>query len=99
MTSAYNRGSTLVRRNLDGQAQAATIRVGRQATKDEAARLRDRIAELERDLARARRCIYELRRSKDARISEARAEQSRSDAAVHILTRIAFPGDHKKDES
>jgi hypothetical protein len=88
--AAYNRGSKLVRREADERAREAISRADRDAYKAEAARLRDRVITLERDLARARRCIAELRRSKDARMSDARDEQSRSDAAIRILARIAF---------
>jgi len=93
--SAYNRGSRVVRRSTDDQMGAATERAERQATADDADRLRLRVAELERDLGRARRCIFELRRSKEERLAEARAETSRADAAIRILVRIAFPEDRK----
>ena len=94
--SQYNRGSAVLRRDIDGLMSVPLARAERDAEKDELARLREQIRTLERDLARARRCIAELRRSKDARLAEAREEQSRSDAAIRILTRIAFPQDHKR---
>lgn len=72
----------------------ALLRAERAAEKEEAAHLREEVARLERELARARRCIAELRRSKGERLAEARAEQNTSDAAIRILTRIAFPEDH-----
>lgn len=89
--AASNRGDTIIRRDADVQVDAAARRMDHRVRSDESDRLRDQISELERDLARARRCIAELRRSKDARMSEARAEQSRSDCAIKILTSIAFP--------
>lgn len=80
-------------RELDPVAAAAMARAERRAHADDRARLLERVAILERDLKRARRCIAELRRARDARADETRADASRSDAAIRILTRIAFPGD------
>jgi predicted nucleic acid-binding Zn-ribbon protein len=71
------------------------LRADRQAAKDETQVLRERIARLERELSRARRCIAELRRSKDARMSEARDDQNRSDAAIKMLAKLSFPEDCK----
>jgi len=70
---------------------AASVRAEREASKAAAATLRSRIAELEHELSRARRCIAELRRSKEARMEEARAYSASSQAAIRILTRLAFP--------
>lgn len=92
--AAYNRGSKLISRDADEDMGKVLVRAEREAVKAERARLRQQVAELQRELGRARRCIAELRRSKEERLTEARAEQSRSDAAIHILTRIAFPADH-----
>lgn len=92
--AAYNRGSKLISREADEAIPTALLRADREAHKAEVARLREQVARLESDLARARRCIAELRRSKDARLAEARAEQSSSAAAIGILTRLAFPTDH-----
>jgi len=72
------------------RSAAIAPRIERQAQKDEAARLRERITELERDLSRARRCIAELRRSKAERLSEAREATRQADAAVSMLCRLAF---------
>ena len=91
--AAYNRGSKALASAAAEQARPAMLRADRIAEKDEAQRLRDRILTLERDLGRARRCIAELRRSKEAPLSEARSEASRSDSAVRILARVAFPSD------
>jgi phage shock protein A len=93
--AAHNRGNRIIAREADERMSVALLRAEREAQKDEVARLREQVATLERDLARARRCVAELRRSKDARMAEARAEHSRSDAAIRILTRVAFPGDRK----
>lgn len=92
--AAYNRGSRVVAREVDSLAQTGAARTARAAEAEQTAHLRDRIRSLERDLGRARRCIAELRRSKEARISEAREALARSDSAIRMLTRIAFPADH-----
>lgn len=44
--AAYNRGSRLVSKEADERMSAVTLRVDRQAYKDEAARLREQIAAL-----------------------------------------------------
>lgn len=93
--AAYSRGTRLIAQDAQERARVVAPRVERQAQKDEAARLRERVAELERDLSRARRCIAELRRSKEARLTEAREDSARSAAAISILCRIAFPGDEE----
>lgn len=89
--ASYNRGSRLISMEADEAMPVAAARAERHAAKDDAARLRAQVAELERQLARARRCIAELRRSKDTRMTEAQADRSSSQAAIKILTRIAFP--------
>lgn len=91
--AAYNRGSRGISRDADKAMPAAIIRADRQAHKDQAERLQAQIDKLERDLSRARRCIAELRRSKEARMSEAHADLARADMAVSHLCRIAFPDD------
>lgn len=88
--AGYGRGSRLLTREIDQGAEQRARRAERDADRDRCAALTERIASLERDLARARRCIAELRRSKDARLTEARAEMATGDAAIRILTRIAF---------
>lgn len=91
--AAYNRGSRVISREANERMPTALARADRDARKEEAARLRAQVERLERDLARARRCIAELRRSKAERLSEVRAELSRSERATSILCHIAFPGD------
>jgi phage shock protein A len=88
--AAYNRGTKCIARATDADMPAIHARADRQAHKDEADRLRAQVAKLERDLARARRCIAELRRSKEERVTEARAEASSSAAAITTLCRLAF---------
>lgn len=89
--SSYNRGSKVIARDADTAIAVAASRAERSALHEENARLRDCIADLERDLGRARRCIAELRRSKDERIAELRADISRGDFAIKTLCRLAFP--------
>ena len=93
--AAYNRGSRIVAREADERARSIDSRIERQALTDEVTRLQERIGLLERDLMRARRCIAELRRSREARLAEVRADASRSASAISMLCRIAFPGDSK----
>jgi hypothetical protein len=88
--AASNRGTRVVRRDIDARIPAVMVRADREAAKDEVSRLRERVCALERELARARRCVAELRRTKEERLAEARAEQARGDAAIRILTRLAF---------
>lgn len=89
--AAYNRGTKVLARDLASRLPAAHRRADRAAAQDQEARLQAQIAVLERDLARARLCIAELRRSKEARLSEARHALATSHAAIRILTRLAFP--------
>jgi chromosome segregation ATPase len=96
--AAHNRGSRLVSVDADRLMPAAAARADRNSHKDEADRLRAQVEKLERDLSRARRCIAELRRSKDARMSEARAEMNASRLAISILCRRVFPGVRGGDE-
>ena len=98
--AAYRRGSANIAREARERVSSAVLaRVDRQAHVDEANRLREVIARLERDLARARRCIAELRRSKDARMQEARSEVERSSAAVKVLCLVAFKNETSTGKS
>jgi len=49
--SQYNRGSAVLRRDIDGLMSVPLARAERDAEKDELARLREQIRTLERDLA------------------------------------------------
>jgi hypothetical protein len=91
--AASNRGSRIVARQAAAAVSAIAPRIERIAEKDEADRLRARISDLEHDLVKARRCIAELRRSKDECMADAKAEIQRGDAAIAILCKIAFSGD------
>lgn len=88
--AAYNRGTRNLSAEADAAMTSALVRAERLARDDENARLRRTAETLERDLARARRCIAELRRAKDARMTEAWAALNASDCAVSILCRLAF---------
>jgi hypothetical protein len=91
--AAYNRGSALLAREADAAMPSASARADRSAAKEHVERLQGRVVALEHELARARRCIAELRRSKAERLTEARVELARTQLSISILCRIAFPGD------
>lgn len=94
MTAAsYRRGSRVLMRDADRAMPEIHAREDARATKDEAARLRARIAELERDLRRARRCLAAERLAREARVAEARADRSAADFAIATLCKRAFPSD------
>lgn len=89
--AAYNRGTRAVARGADADAQPAAIRAERHALKDERARLLKRVAELEGDLRRARRCLAAERHGREQlrlRLLEAERQYR---FAVSILCRLAFP--------
>lgn len=91
--AAYNRGTKLIASDADGQMATANVRADRAALSEENAHLKSQIRSLHRELARARRCIAELRRSKDALMADARTDAASSAAAISVLCRIAFPED------
>lgn len=64
--AAYNRGSRIVSRGADERMPVALDRADKQATKDEIARLRGQVAELELELRRARRCLAAERAGREA---------------------------------
>jgi hypothetical protein len=71
----------------------ALSRADRQAHNDEIVRLRERVASLERDLARARRCLASERAGREA-LRVRLADEERANAlGVGVLCRLAFPGD------
>ena len=93
--ASYNRGSRRVSEYAEQDMQAASQRADRQAYKDEIQRLRLQVAWLERDLARARRCLAATRLSHDQRMAESRAALRDADSSISILCRLAFPEDAK----
>ena len=80
----------MLARDIDRAMPIANARADIDATSDALRASEARVAELERGLQRARRCIAELRRAKADRLREAREDQSRSDAAVRILCKRCF---------
>ncbi len=93
--AATVRGDRLVSRSLESATKVAVVRATRNAEDREVQALRDRCRVLERDLARARRCIAELRRSKAARLLDAQQQQHKTDFAVSLLCKMAFPKDKR----
>ena len=89
--AAYNRGSRLVSREADERMPLASSRADRQAHKDEVARLREQVAALERDLARARRCIASERAGREALRVRLSDEERANAYGVGVLCRLAFP--------
>jgi len=98
MTAAsYNRGSRVLARDIDAAMPAAILRAGREADELDVARLRVRVASLERELQRARRCIAAERAGREAlrlRLSDSKREYA---FAVGILCKLAFPNDRAKE--
>jgi hypothetical protein len=91
--AAYNRGSRLVAREADERMPGALSRADRQVHKDEVVRLREQVASLKRDLARARRCLASERAGREA-LRVRLADEERANAfGVGVLCRLAFPGD------
>jgi septal ring factor EnvC (AmiA/AmiB activator) len=91
--AAYNRGSRRLAIEADQLAPVSLARSERQAHKDEAERLRARVADLERDLKRARRCIAAQRFANDALSERLREADRVYHFSVRTLCRLAFPGD------
>ena len=91
--AAYNRSSRYLAADLDRLTPAANARADRQALSDENERLREQVANLTRDLARARRCLAAERYGREQLRLRAAAEERSSAFAVSTLCRLAFPGD------
>ena len=80
-------------READDRMPGASARADRQARKDEIVSLRERVASLEHDLARARRCLASERAGREA-LRVRLADEERAYAfGVGVLCRLAFPGD------
>jgi|GEM_PF-2521944 len=80
-------------RDADKRMPEANLRADIQAREDESARLRERVAELERDLGRARRCLAAERVGREALRVRLAHEQEASDFGIGVLCRLAFPRD------
>lgn len=89
--AAYNRGSRLVAREADERIQVATSRADAHAHKEEVARLRERVAVLERELGRARRCLASERAGREALRVRLSREERVNAFSVGVLCRLAFP--------
>jgi hypothetical protein len=91
--AAYNRGSRSIARDADALMPLAINRADRQAHKDEIERLQAQVADLTRDLARARRCLAAERLGRESlRLRLATAERIYA-FAVGTLCRCAWPLD------
>ena len=91
--AAYNRGSACLSKQADEAMPIAVKRADRAAHKDETARLKDRVAELERDLSRARRALAAERYGREQLRVRLAREESAYAFAVGILCRRAFAED------
>lgn len=94
--AAYNRGNKAISQETDREISAARYRAERQALKDENARLRERVAALERDLKRACRCLAAERYAREKRVTELKADVQSYRFGTSLLCRIAFPSDPTK---
>lgn len=91
--AAYNRGSRSISRETREGAAGVDARAEYLALADENARLRARVAQLDADIGRARRCLAAERAGREALRQQAIECRDRSAAVVRNLCRIAFPGD------
>lgn len=91
--AAYNRGSRIVSRGADERMPEALCRADRLAHKDEISRLHERVAELERELRRARRCLASERAARESLRVRLANEERANAFGVGVLCRLAFPGD------
>lgn len=100
--AAYNRGSRIGHKEADERIAGVALRADRQAHKDEIARLRDRVAALEHDLRRARRCLAAERAGRESlRVRLANEERSHAftaDILCHIARRAGVPGFVESDD-
>ena len=91
--AASNRGSRSIARDADALMPMAITRADRQAHKDEIERLRAQVADLTRDLTRARRCLAAERQGRESlRLRLMDAERVYA-FVVGILCRLAWPKD------
>jgi chromosome segregation ATPase len=85
--AAYNRGSQLVSKEADSRMPGANARAEHQALKEEIAKLAEHAASLEKELARARRCLAAERMGRE-RLRQALADAGSSYSfAVGVLTK------------
>lgn len=86
--AAYNRGTGVVAREADVKMAGAHTLADRRAAAEERTRLRAQIARLERDLARARRCLAGEREGRE-RLRLALISERSSRSMVETLGRAA----------
>lgn len=89
--AASNRGSRSIARDADALMPMAITRADRQAHKDEIERLRAQVADLTRDLKRARRCIAAERQGRENLRLRLVAEERIYAFAVGVLCRRLWP--------
>jgi nitrate reductase assembly molybdenum cofactor insertion protein NarJ len=94
--AAYNRGSRSISRETREGADVVDARAEYMAIADENARLRARVAQLDVDLARARRCLAAERNGREALRQRLAAKESAYAFAVPTLCKRAFPDDRSE---
>lgn len=91
--ATYNRGSRGIARDADALMPLAIRRAARRAHGDEVERLRAQVADLTRDLTRARRCLAAERQGRESlRLRLMDAERVHA-FVIGILCRLAWPKD------
>ena len=96
--AGHNRGSRVLSRDADERMPPAAARADRQASADESDKLRKRVAILERELRRARRCLAVERLGRErlrVRLSVAQGDYA---FGVGVLCRRAFPADMESSQ-
>jgi DNA helicase IV len=88
--AAYNNGSRVIAAEVESHMPAAQARADRQAHKDEIERLKNRVAQAERKLARARRCLAAERYARAKREGELKTELKAAAFSTSVLCRLAF---------
>ena len=88
--AAYSRGSRGIARDADALMPLALSRADKQAHKDETERLRAQVADLTRDLTRARRCLAAERQGRENLRLRLASQESAYAFAVGVLCRRAL---------
>ena len=91
--AAYNRGTRRIAAEADALIGAIADRADRKALRGENDRLRAKVADLEKTLARARRCLAAERSGRENLRVRLCAEERSHAFSTEILCRLAFPGD------
>ena len=85
----------MLAREADALMAAPSARADRAAMSDEIAKLHAYVARLERDLARASRCLAAERLGRSGVEQRLRQATRDYDFSVRILTRLAFPAERE----